>query len=67
MHLHASTHGHRLLALLDSGLTHNLINVRVMCYTGLATMNTTTMRVIIANGNYVPYEGMTCNMVMHIS
>lgn len=67
MHLHACTHGHQLLALLDSGLTHNLINVRVMCHTGLATMNTNTMRVIVTNGNYAPYEGMTCNTVMHIN
>jgi hypothetical protein len=43
MHLHAYIHDHWLLALLNSGSTHNFINVGVMHHIGLVTMNNTNM------------------------
>src|SRR5699024_2165073 len=54
MHPHAYIHGHRLLALLDSGLTHNFINIRVMRRIRLVPANNTNMRVTVSNSDHVP-------------
>lgn len=58
MHPHPYIHGHRLLALLDSGLTHNFINIRVMRCIGLVTANNTNMRVTVSNSDHVPCKGV---------
>lgn len=65
MHLNAYIHGHRLLALLDSGSTHNFINASVMRRIGLVTGNS-AMRVTVANSNRVACLGMARNVAMCI-
>ncbi|XP_066374518.1 uncharacterized protein [Miscanthus floridulus] len=63
MHLHVYIQGHKLLALLDSGSTHNFINARVMCHIRLVTGDS-HMRVTMANGNNVTCTGMARNVAM---
>lgn len=46
-----------------NGSTNN-INTGVMHRIGLATTNHTNMRVMVANGNHVPYEGVARNVAM---
>jgi hypothetical protein len=59
MHLHVYVHGHCLLALLDSGSTHNFIDVDLMRCLRLSTAPHPTMRVLVANGDRVTCEGVT--------
>lgn len=65
MHLRVYIHGHKLLALLDSGSTHNFINVGVMRRIGLQ-MGDSNLRVAVANGNRVPCSGVARNVAVHI-
>ena len=58
MFLPASVHGHRLVALLDSGSTHNFINADLLRRLHLSTAPHPTMRVLVANGDRVPCEGV---------
>jgi hypothetical protein len=44
MYLHAYIYGHRLLAFLDNGSTHNFVNVGVVHHIRLVTMDTTNMQ-----------------------
>jgi hypothetical protein len=51
MLLLVSVHGHCLVALLDSGSTHNFINTELMRRLHLATAPHPSMRVLVANGD----------------
>ena len=55
-HLYAYIHGDRLLALLDTGSTHNFINVGVMSRIGLTTTNNTNIQVMVENGDHISCE-----------
>lgn len=54
MHLHVYIHEHRLLALLDSGSTHNFIDARDMRQLRLVIASHPTMRILVASGDRVP-------------
>ena len=58
MHLHVYIHGHRLLALLDSGSTHNFVDAEKMRQLCLVTLLHPAMRILVANGDRVPCEGV---------
>lgn len=66
MHLHVYIHGHHLLALLDSGSTHHFLNNGVMRQLQLSTSAHPTMRIVMANGDRVPCEGVARNIAMAI-
>jgi hypothetical protein len=66
MHLHVYVHGHCLLALLDSGSTHNFIDVGLMCPLRLSTTPHPTMRILVANGDRVPCEGVARDVTLAI-
>ena len=59
MLLPVSVHGHRLVALLDSGSTHNFINADLLRRLHLSTAPHPNMRVLVANSDRVPCEGVT--------
>lgn len=59
MNLHVYIHGHKLLALLDSGSTHIFINAGVMCHLGLVTGDN-NMWVTVANGDHVARNVAMC-------
>ena len=58
-------HSHHLMALLDSGSTHNFIHVDLMRRLGLVTLTTKT-HVTVANGNRVPCGVVARNVALHI-
>jgi hypothetical protein len=66
MLLSVSIHGHHLVALLDSGSMHNFINVELMRPLRLSTASHPTMWVLVANGDRVPYVGVTCDVALAI-
>ena len=66
MHLPVFVHGHRLVALLDSGSTHNFINADHMHCLRLSTAPHPTMRVLVANGDGVPCEGVARDVALAI-
>jgi hypothetical protein len=66
MLLLVSIHGHHLVALLDSGSMHNFINVELMRPLRLSTASHPTMWVLVANGDRVPYVGVTCDVALAI-
>lgn len=59
-------HGHLLMALLDSGSTHNFVNADLMRRLHLATAPHPTMRVLVANGDCVPCEGVARDVALAI-
>ena len=59
-------HGHRLMALLDSSSTHNFINADLMRRLRLSTTPHPSMRVLVANGDHVPYEGVARDVALAI-
>lgn len=55
------------MAPLDSGSTHNFIDADLMRRLHLATAPDPTMHVLVANGDRVPYEGVTRDVALAIS
>jgi hypothetical protein len=60
-------HVHCLVVLLDFGSTHNFINTELMCHLHLATAPHPSMRVLVANGDCVPCEGVARDVALAIS
>jgi hypothetical protein len=58
MLLQVDVKGRRLLALLDTGLTHNFLHAGTMRRIGLTTSDSTNLRVTVANGDRLACEGM---------
>jgi hypothetical protein len=67
MRLPVIIHGHRLVALLDSGSTTNFINVDIMHRLKLATHPHPTLWVMVANGEHVPCQGVAQNVEIAIN
>ena len=67
MFLLVSVHGHRLVALLDSGSTHNFINADLLCRLHLSIAPHPTMQVLVANDDRVPCEGIARDVALAIS
>ena len=66
MLLPVSVHGHWLVALLDSGSMHNFINADLLRRLHLSTAPHPTMRVLVANGDRVPCEGVARDVALAI-
>jgi hypothetical protein len=66
MVLHVTVKGHQLVALLDSGSTTNFINADLCAHLQLATSPRTALRVLVANGDGVPCQGVTHNVPLSI-
>ena len=66
MLLSVHVHAHRLVALLDSGSTHNFINADLMRRLRLSTAPHPSMRVLVANGDRVPCEGVARDVALAI-
>ena len=66
MLLPVHVHGHRLVALLDSGSTHNFINADLMRRLRLSTAPHPSMRVLVANGDRVPCEAVARDVALTI-
>jgi hypothetical protein len=58
--------GERFLALLDTGSTHNFVAGETMRRLGLVPAGGDHLRITVANGNCMPYEGITRNMPIYI-
>jgi hypothetical protein len=54
------------VALLDSGSTHNFINTELMRRLHLTTAPHHSMRVLVANGDHVPCEGVAHDVALAI-
>jgi hypothetical protein len=66
MLLPVTVHGHRLVALLDSGSATNFINVDLFSRLWLATDPHPTLRVLVANGDRVLCQGVARNVALAI-
>jgi hypothetical protein len=66
MVLHVTIRGHQLVALLDSGSTTNFINVDLCARLQLATSPWPALRVLVANGDGIPCQGVTHNVSLSI-
>lgn len=66
MHLHVYVHWHRLLALLDSDSTHNFLDARAMRQLCLSMSPHPAMRILVANGDRIPYEGVARDVTLAI-
>jgi hypothetical protein len=66
MALHVTVKGHQLVALLDSGSTTNFINADLCAHLQLATSPQPALRVLVANGDGVPCQGVTHNVPLSI-
>jgi hypothetical protein len=66
MVLHVTVKGHQLVALLDSGSTTNFINADLCAQLQLATSPRSALRVLVANGDGVPCQGVTHNVPLSI-
>jgi hypothetical protein len=66
MLLPVTVHGHRLVALLDSGSTTNFINADLFSRLWLATAPHPTLRVLMANGDRVLCQGVARNVALAI-
>ena len=66
MLLPVHVHGHRLVVLLDSGLTHNFINADLLRRVHLSTAPHPTMQVLVANSDRVSYEGVARDVALAI-
>jgi len=58
--------GERLLALLDTGSTHNFLHGVMMRRLGLAPTGGERLHVTVANGNRLPCEGIARNVHIRI-
>jgi hypothetical protein len=67
MLLLVSIHGHRVVAVLNSGSTTNFINANLMHHLQLATAPHPTLRVSVANGDHVLCQGMARDVALVIS
>lgn len=54
------------MALLDSGSTHSFINADLMRRLRLSTVPHPSMRVLVAKGDHVPYEGVAHDVTLAI-
>jgi len=59
-------HGHRVVALLDSGSRTNFINADLMRRLQLVTTPHPTLRVLVANSDRVPCQGVARNVSLAI-
>jgi hypothetical protein len=59
--------GQRLLALLDTGSTHNFIQGAAMQKLGLATAAGDQLRITVANGDRLRCVGVTCDVLVMIA
>jgi hypothetical protein len=66
MVLHVTVKGHQLVTLLDSGSTTNFINADLCAQLQLATSPRPALRVLVANGDGVPCQGVTHNVPLSI-
>ena len=66
MLLPVTVHGHRVVALLDSGSTTNFINADLMRRLQLVTTPHPTLRVLVANGDRVPCQGVARDVSLAI-
>jgi len=66
MRLPVTMHGHRLVALLDSGSTHNFIDAELMRRLRLASSPHPTMQVLVANGDRAPCPGVARDVALAI-
>jgi hypothetical protein len=66
MLLPVTVHGHHLVALLDFGSTTNFINADLFSHLRLATVPHPTLRVLVANGDRVPCQGVARNVALAI-
>lgn len=66
MLLPVAIHGHRLTALLDFGSRHNFIDAALMHRILLSTILHPTVRVLVANGDSVPCEGVARDVALTI-
>jgi hypothetical protein len=67
MVLHITVKGQQLVALLDSGSTTNFINAKLCARLQLATDPPPALRVLVANGDGVPCQGVTHNVPISIN
>jgi hypothetical protein len=67
MVLHVTVKGHQLVALLDSGSTTNFINTDLCARLQLATSPRPVLRVLVANSDGVPCQGVTHNVTLSIN
>ena len=58
--------GERLLALLDTGSTHNFLQGDIMCCLGLQPAGGEHLRVTVANGDRLPCAGVARNVPISI-
>ncbi|XP_066384555.1 uncharacterized protein [Miscanthus floridulus] len=58
--------GERLLALLDTGSTHNFLHGTTMRHLGLAPTGSEQLRVTVANGDRLPSEGIAHHVPIRI-
>ena len=58
--------GERLLALLDTGSTHNFLHGATMCCLGLAPTGGERLGVTVANGDRLPCEGIARHVHIRI-
>jgi hypothetical protein len=66
MVLHVTVKGHQLVALLDSDSTTNFINADLCAHLQLAMSPRPALRVLVANGDGVPCQGVTHNVPLSI-
>jgi hypothetical protein len=66
MLLSVTVHGHRLVALPDSDSTTNFINADLMHRPQLVTTPHPTLRVLVANGDRVPCQGVARDVALAI-
>jgi len=66
MLLPVTVHGHRVVALLDSGSTTNFINADLMHRFQRVTTPHPTLRVLVANGDRVPCQGVARDVSLAI-
>jgi hypothetical protein len=66
MQLHVDINGTRLLALLDSGSTHNFIDLEVAAHAGLQFGSRSGLQVAVANGGHVLSSGCCRNVSFNI-
>ena len=66
MRLPVTINGCRLVALLDSGSTHNFIGTELLHHLHLATSAHPTIQVLVANGDRAPCHGVTPSIALTI-
>jgi hypothetical protein len=66
MLLPVSINGHRLVALVDSGSTTNFMSVGLMSRLQLPSTPHPTIKVQVANGDNIPYQGMARSVDLRV-